>query len=376
MKTTSALLLFSTLTSCQLGPYQDQFTVIISGNDAAIDIVAPVADAGGTDQDSNDATVPLDSNDATVPLDSNDPHVVYGESTCSLTCLRDSSIISCCATARVQGGSFPMGRCAASGSCLNASDSYALGMTNELPEHLAEVDTFYLDVYEVTVGRFKSFVDQFDGTAPPVGAGDHHGLGAGWRADWPLAKSQAELKSNLGCDPTHATWSENVTLYSHNINFPINCVSWYEAFAFCVWDGGRLPTEAEWEYASAGGSQNLLYPWGSTSPSDALAVCNGLSGCTATKLTFVGSKHQGVGWFGHEDLSGNAAEWVFDSFADDWYSNTSCANCANVDPYISDRVNRGGYFLQDNIYLRSAYRYSAAPATRGYNVGFRCAKSK
>jgi hypothetical protein len=53
-------------------------------------------------------------------------------------------------------------------------------------------------------------------------------------------------------------------------NLPMNCMNWYEAFAFCAWDGGRLPTEAEWNYAAAGGDQQRAYPW--SSPPGALVL--------------------------------------------------------------------------------------------------------
>jgi formylglycine-generating enzyme required for sulfatase activity len=74
----------------------------------------------------------------------------------------------------------------------------------------------------------------------------------------------------------YTTWTPTPSAHE---SLPINCVNWYQAYAFCIWDGGFLPSRAEWEYAASGGMQQLAYPWGSTvnlndTASYAIAGCN------------------------------------------------------------------------------------------------------
>ncbi len=290
------------------------------------------------------------------------------------TCNDGGLTVSCCNRKLVPGGTFPMGR------SLSGTDAYAAGDSDELPEHDATVAGFYLDTFEVTVGRFRKFVDQYNGTPPVEGAGAHPLIsGSGWQAAWnvSLPSTQAALISDLKCYSSYQTWTDTP---GSNETYPINCVTWYEAFAFCAWDGGRLPTEAEWEYASAGGAENRLNPWGQQAPDNTLAVFNcqwgGTPGtCTASDRAPVGSVPAGQGRWGHHDLAGSVWEWALDWYSSSWYSGAGnpCENCANLTS-SSTRVRRGGSW-SDSTPPRVAFRYGHSP-TQPYNgLGFRCARA-
>jgi len=244
------------------------------------------------------------------------------------------------------------------------------GWSNEVPEHTVTVNSFYLDKYEVTVGRFREFVQAYDGTPPAVNAGAHASIGGtGWDPAWDesLPSTQASLVSGLDCGAL-STWTNTV---GANETRPINCVSWYEAMAFCVWDGGRLPTEAEWEYATAGGNENRLYPWGAAVPDCNLANFTDCSGA----IDPVGS-HTGVGRWGHEDLSGNLLEWTFDWWDQSWYEDPAAAmlNACNLTP-SSERTQRNGHFASSADALRAVVRGRAAPTAQIYSTGLRCARN-
>ncbi len=187
------------------------------------------------------------------------------------------------------------------------------------PNYPATVSEFYLDKYEITVGRFRVFVNAGMGTQaspPAASAGAHLGItGSGWDSAWNtnLAASTAALTSNLKCYAADQTWTDTA---GSNESKPVNCLDWYTAFAFCAWDGGRLATEAEWNYAASGGSEQRYYPWSSPATSttidDSYAVYCGGS-CSGTQN--VGSKSPtGDGKWGQSDLAGNVSEWTLD-----WY---------------------------------------------------------
>ena len=243
------------------------------------------------------------------------------------------------------------------------------------PRESATVSTYYLDKYEVTVGRFRKFVDAGMGTQvrpPGAGAGIHPKItGSGWNSAWnaKLAPDSAALKRELKCYGTYQSWTDTV---GSNESKPINCLDWYTAFAFCAWDGARLATEAEWNYAASAGSEHRYYPWSnpptSTTIDDSYAVyCGG-----TCKLLNVGSKSpKGDGKWGQSDLGGNAWEWTLD-FAAGAYP-MPCHDCAAVTGG-SYRAFRSGSNDDLASTLRSAVRHIYGPEVHGV-IGARCARN-
>ena len=241
----------------------------------------------------------------------------------------------------------------------------------------ATVADFYLDKYEITVGRFRQFVEAGMGTQanpPAAGAGAHPLItGSGWDSTWNtnLHANAADLEAAVKCDAGYQTWTDTP---GGNKSQPINCMDWYTAFAFCAWDGGRLPTEAEWNYAASGGSEQRYYPWSSpptsTTINDSYAVyCGG-----SCRTQNVGSKSpKGDGKWGQSDLAGNVDEWTLD-----WYEisyPTPCNNCAELASAYY-RVVRGGNFYYGAPFLLSAYRYNFSdPETPNLTIGARCART-
>jgi formylglycine-generating enzyme required for sulfatase activity len=169
-----------------------------------------------------------------------------------------------------------------------------------------------------------------------------------------------------------------------NENLPINCVNWYEAYAFCIWDGGFLPSEAEWEYAAAGGNRQRQYPWGTTFPSDinnryAIFGCNYPSGpmdggCDASvaNIAPVGTPLLGAGYWSHLDLAGNVMELTLDTYAD--YSSVACIDCAYLGTGAA--VIHGSCFeIPEFVPLMPPFRYPMAVTDRAESSGFRCARA-
>jgi formylglycine-generating enzyme required for sulfatase activity len=308
---------------------------------------------------------------------------------------------SCCTSLEVEGGTYYRTYdLAADGGVSLAADG---GPTGEADP--ATVSSFRLDKYDVTVGRFRQFVAAWNGGAgylPAAGSGKHTYLNAGqglsnngssggyetgWDAvRWNNTTHIDPTTANLQCGSPPSSETAPIT-YTWTVsagsqeNLPINCVTWYESYAFCIWDGGFLPSEAEWEYAAAGGSQQLEYPWGTAAPGSgnqyAIYDCyysSGTSDCTVANIAPVGYASLGAGYWGQLDLAGEVWEWTLD-----WYNSTyadPCTDCANLAPAASGRVRRGGEFnLAATYYLLPWVRAIDDPSVPDSVVGFRCART-
>lgn len=286
---------------------------------------------------------------------------------------------TCCASLPIPGGSFNR----------TYGDD---GTGSSAQADPASVSGYRLDAYLVTVGRFRRFVAaSVAGWRPAAGAGKHvhlnggRGLvdsgGSGFEPGWAdadslrLAGTAADWSARLACDPSFQTWTDAA---GPNERLPLNCVDWFDAYAFCIWDGGFLPAEAEWEYAAAGGAQQRAYPWGSADPGSSslyvISDCNyppGSIGCAgAGNVAPVGTAALGAGRWGQLDLAGELAEWTLDWFAP--YANP-CHDCAALADF-SYRVLRGGSFGTDTDNIRPAARDGDVPGTRNAFDGFRCAR--
>ncbi len=308
------------------------------------------------------------------------------------TCGADAGV-SCCASLEVSGGTF-----------YRTYTSTDAGPTAEADP--ATVSGFRLDEYLVTVGRFRQFVgaavlpDGGAGWVPPAGSGKHTHLNGGlglvdvaeedagvaYEPGW-LASDDQQISptdSNLSCAGAYDTWTNSPGTQE---SFPMTCINWWEAYAFCIWDGGFLPSDAEAEYAAAGGSEQLQYPWGSTAPGTgneyAIYGCYYPSGtgdgsylnCTGvTNIAPVGTTTLGAGRWGQLDLAGELIEWNLD-----WWN----ANAAYVDPctdcvYLTE-TGLPYVAVQDSAYddpgsVLSPRFFSVDPV-RDSAVGFRCARS-
>jgi formylglycine-generating enzyme required for sulfatase activity len=202
---------------------------------------------------------------------------------------------------------------------------------------------FWLDQFLVTNAAYDQFVKDGGYTKNEYWSPD------GWK--W--------LQTNRIKGP------QNAAKFS-DPNHPRIGVSWYEADAYARWRGGRLPTEAEWEYA-ARGPKSPIYPWGDTWDKTRANV-------NSAGVTVVVTYAQGKSWVGAFDMSGNVWQWV-----SDWYLDTYYEQMVKDDPQgppgAGSHTLRGGAWDYTETYARSANRYDLAPDSRGFDIGFRVVTS-
>ncbi len=226
----------------------------------------------------------------------------------------------------------------------------------EQPAHLVSLDGFWIDRTEVTNAQYRHCVEA-----------------GGCRA--PNECDRGEGK------PTFGDRSKD--------DHPVVCVDWYGAQDYCAWAGGRLPTEAEWEYA-ARGPQDHFFPWGNAwgealdSPRANLCDVN----CPSderdagyddgyARTAPAGNYPDGASWCGAQDMAGNVAEWVQDWYQWDYYQRSKARNPSGPDQPAENygqaaRVRRGGGWDYSWFLVRVTDRSLDVPDARESELGFRC----
>lgn len=288
----------------------------------------------------------------------------------------------CCKHILIPGGTFKMGMGEGGSGGTQSSDYFDCSpdttCDDEVPEHNVTVSDFYLDVFEVTVARFRNFVADYDNWSKPIGGdGAHPALAAsGWDGAWTDSELPADadtLRAEVTCGQSaDSTWSPNM---GENDNMPMNCVTFYMAYAFCIWDGGRLPTEAEWEYAATGGLENRLYPWGKAAWNQSGVLRANIDDTAVGAKVGVGSYPAGQSRWCQHDMGGSMFEWTRDRYLSWYASATDCTDCMILEDLGADPVTRGGCWNYGQRYLRTTSREWSPHSEMHPTNGIRCARN-
>jgi formylglycine-generating enzyme required for sulfatase activity len=225
------------------------------------------------------------------------------------------------------------------------------------------------------------------GTVFAARHGRTHGGGSGYRC--------SNRRIAVGGSPRCERWrSQCHHAQTTRYRKPITCINWAEAYAFCIWDGGFLPSEAEWLYAAEGGAEQRVYPWGANDPGTlnqyAIYGCHypdgsGVCGPLFNNLAPVGTATLGAGRWGQLDLAGGVLQWVLDLMQPrpGGYMVDPCVDCGSVvSPFgdeqgdITSRIYWGSTFHSAPATLYQGWAtYGWATLNRVFDIGFRCARS-
>jgi formylglycine-generating enzyme required for sulfatase activity len=249
---------------------------------------------------------------------------------------------------------------------------------------------FDVDRHEVTVGRYRAWVDdtpthQVPCTDCSLDPGGPHDTNMRWSSTWDAtARTEKYTQQNADCiGVTEADYGADTTWELDVDDLPMTCVTWPQAVAFCAWEGKRLPTEAEWLYAASSGGKTT-YPWG-----------NEWSDCSdATINYFAASDPAGECAFpvpvgtaggetadGVEDMGGSVFEWVWDTNWNpaDWPNEAIDYSGPKFESELSTpHLRNGGSYWNTPADARlrtDRYEQGADDQSRFLDQGFRCVRT-
>jgi len=242
------------------------------------------------------------------------------------------------------------------------------------PRHQVTLDPFALDPYEVTNRQFQQFVltTGYHTTAEKEGTAF---VWANSQQGWQKTKGATWRQPEAGLD----------VFASDRTDHPVVNVSWYDAEAYCGWAGKRLPTEAEFEYATRAGTQTV-YWWGKflSSPRRVANVADEsarthlpviMAGYDDGAITTAPVGSYEANPFGLFDMTGNVSEWTADRYDSLYYRKSPERNPTG--PSSGDyRMIRGGGWSDASYKIRSTIRGGGAPTERDTKIGFRCAQDR
>ena len=214
------------------------------------------------------------------------------------------------------------------------------GGRDEYPRHEVFLDSFLIDQFEVTNGRYLEFV-----------------------------KSTGHRVPQNPTNPTRNLWQGD-TITESLAERPVINVDWFDADAYCKWAGKRLPTEAEWEKA-AKGTSDRRFVWGNVEPT-AKHLNYNQRWIGEKTLMPVGSYEAGKSPYGAYDMAGNVWEWVNDWYDARYYEKSPERNPKGPETGLK-KVIRGAGWQNETPTVRIFTRVESDPTMRNESTGFRCA---
>jgi sulfatase modifying factor 1 len=273
----------------------------------------------------------------------------------------------------LEGGRFEMGS--------EGADAYP--DDGEGPAHAVELSPFRIAPTTVTNEAFAAFVDATGHVTDAERYGWSFVFGGELPDDFPDTRGVADApwwRQVFGADWRHPAGPH--TDVADRLRHPVVHVSWQDAAAYCHWAGGRLPTEAEWEYAARGGLAAATFPWGDELEPGGGHAMNVFQGeFPAHDLAADGFRGTSPvdafppNGYGLHDMTGNVWEWCADWFSPGYYEQSPRHDPTG--PAVGDRrVMRGGSYLCHESYCRRyrvAARSANGPDSSTGNLGFRVA---